>query len=95
MQQSPLIHGKYTPNQALEQILSLLQGHELDPTDTGMIGQINDVDQRLKKIEAENNKWKWIISGWRGVAIFIGGTISTTFTIVYGIMQIVPYLKKL
>ena len=47
----------------LDKILILLIGNEFDKNDNGIVGKINDMDERLKKLETMRSRLIWTIVG--------------------------------
>jgi len=44
-------------------IIYLLQGHELDKADSGLVGELNDHAKRLTKLEKLKDKGFWFFIG--------------------------------
>ncbi|MBO9658327.1 MAG: hypothetical protein J7527_05835 [Chitinophagaceae bacterium] len=47
----------------LNSITVLLKGHEFDKNDNGMVGQLNEQNDRIDKLEKLVDKGKWFLYG--------------------------------
>lgn len=50
-------------NKNVNLILILLQGHEMDKTDKGMIGKVHDQEVRIEKFEKKIERITWTMAG--------------------------------
>jgi len=49
--------------QKVDLVLYLLQGNPIDKDDNGLIGLVNNMDSRIKKLEKLRNKILWVLVG--------------------------------
>jgi len=69
MEPNELIEMKYLEKQVsdvdlkVSSILSLLKGNDLDHSDKGLIGDINEHDKRLSSLEKMRDRFIWFTIG--------------------------------
>ncbi len=69
----------------LDQIVTLLKGNPLDPTDHGLVGECNEMNGRLKKLEKLRDKIMWVVFGMAlptgyGITKILGAIADSIFS---------------